>query len=224
MNPAACSWRVSTSLIFEPRSELRTSRFSSPGIAKIYSTPSLSSARTSRSEPFVIAAFPGTPKPGDFERNLSGLAPRQFPARPGKMAGVAVRVTLEIILMLRLGLPEIRNRRQFRHHLAGPQAGGLDVGDGVLGDLKLLQAGVENRRAVAGADVVALPVAGGGVVDLEEELQQVAKADDARIEHDLDRLGMVAVVAVGRVPDLAAGIADPGGNHARPPRARPPNL
>src|SRR6185437_1456499 len=164
MKPAACSWRVSTSFILEPRSEFRTSRFSSPGIAKIYSTPSLSSARTSRSEPFVIAAFSGAPKPRDSERNLSRLALRQFPARPGKMAGIAVRVALEIILMLRLGLKKIRNRRQFRHHLAGPQAGRLDVGDGVLRDLELLQAGVENRRAVAGADVVALAVAGGGVV------------------------------------------------------------
>jgi hypothetical protein len=66
------------------------------------------------------------------------------------------------------------------------------------------RAGVKDRRPVAGADVVALAVAGGGIVDLEEEFQQVAKTDDAGIEHDFDRLGMVAMVAVGRILDLPA--------------------
>ena len=59
--------------------------------------------------------------------------------------------------------------------------------------------GVEDRRAVARADVVALPVAGRRVVDLEEELQQLAVADLRRVEDDLDRLGVLAVVAIGGV-------------------------
>ena len=50
------------------------------------------------------------------------------------MAGIAVRITLQIILMLGLGLPESADWRQFGHHLARPQAGGLDIGDGVLRD------------------------------------------------------------------------------------------
>src|SRR6267154_5943061 len=55
MKPAACSWRVSTSLILECRSDSMTSRFSSPGSAKMHSTPSFSSAATSRSDPLDIA-------------------------------------------------------------------------------------------------------------------------------------------------------------------------
>src|ERR1700740_1404998 len=182
MNPAACSCRVITSFIFEPRSDSRTSRFSSPGMPKIYSTPSLSSARTRRSEPLVIAAprktslFCPFGAHGYYLLVLSGLAARQLPARPDEVTGISVRVPLEIILMLRLGLPEIADRRQFGHHLAWPQARRFDVGDGVARDLLLLGAGVENRRPVAGADVVALAVAGGGVVDLEEKLQKVPEA------------------------------------------------
>ena len=56
MKPAACSWRVITSSIFEWRSDSTTSRFSSPGMPKMRSTPSFSRAATRRSDPFVIAS------------------------------------------------------------------------------------------------------------------------------------------------------------------------
>jgi hypothetical protein len=36
-------------------------------------------------------------------------------------------------------------------------------------------------------------------VDLEEELQQLPEGDHLGVEDDLHRLGVVAVVAVGRV-------------------------
>jgi hypothetical protein len=46
-------------------------------------------------------------------------------------------------------------------------------------------------------------------VDLEEKLQELAVADFRRIEDDLDRLGVIAVVALSRIRHVAAGIADP---------------
>src|SRR5579871_3010217 len=130
------------------------------------------------------------------------------------MAGVAVRVPFQVILMLGLGLPEWTDRLEFGHHLARPQPRSLDIGDGVERDALLLVVGEEDCRTVAGADVVALPVSGRRIVDLEKELEQPAVAGLRRIEDDLDRLGVVAVVAVGRIENLAAGIADPGRNHA----------
>ena len=51
MKAAACSWRVSTSSIDDVRMDSTTSRFSSPGMPKMRSTPSFSRAATSRSEP-----------------------------------------------------------------------------------------------------------------------------------------------------------------------------
>src|SRR5215208_3782268 len=54
MKPAACSWRVSTSSMRELRRDSTTSRFSSPGMPKMRSTPSFSSAATRRSEPLVV--------------------------------------------------------------------------------------------------------------------------------------------------------------------------
>src|SRR4051794_18903658 len=56
MNAAACSWRVMTSLIEDWRRLSTTSRFSSPGTPKMRSTPSFSSARTSRSDPLGIGS------------------------------------------------------------------------------------------------------------------------------------------------------------------------
>src|SRR5207342_1744199 len=63
---------------------------------------------------------------------LRGLAAfGQAPVLAREVAGVAVGDALQIILVLGLGEPERSNRRHFRHHLAGPQAGGLDILDGV---------------------------------------------------------------------------------------------
>src|SRR4029079_11789103 len=102
----------------------------------------------------------------------------------------------------------------FGHDLARPQARGVDVGDGVLSDVLLLIARVEDRRAVARADVVALAITRRRIVDLEEELEQVTEADTRRIEDDLDRFGVRAVVLVGGVGAAAAGVADARRDHA----------
>src|SRR6266481_5650283 len=113
MKPAACSCRASTSLIFERRSDSSTSRFSSPGIAKMDSTPSFSRAATSRSEPFVTLAGLAGGRPSSL------LPVRQLPVRPNEVTGVAVRITLQIILMLGLGLPERSDGRNLGDDLAG---------------------------------------------------------------------------------------------------------
>src|SRR6185312_17110421 len=83
---------------------------------------------------------------------------RQDPAGPDEVAGIALGIMLQIILVLGFGLPEVAGRGEFGYHLAGPQAAGVHVGDGVFGPLPLRVAGVEDRRAVARAAVVALPV------------------------------------------------------------------
>jgi len=93
------------------------------------------------------------------------------------MAGIAFRNAFEIILMFRFRFPEIAGRRHFRHHLAGPQPGRVHIGNGVLGDAFLFVVRVEDGRAVTAAEIVALAVARGRVVDLEEEFQQSAIAD-----------------------------------------------
>src|SRR5829696_7767030 len=139
-----------------------------------------------------------------------GAAVGQHPARAREVAGVAVRVALQVVLVLRLGLPERTGRGDLGDDLAGPQPGRLDVGDGVLGNPALLLIEVEDRRAVARAEVVALAVGRRRVVDLEEELEQLTVGGHLGVEDDLDRLGVGAVVAVGGVGDVAAGVAHPG--------------
>src|SRR4051812_40335148 len=50
---------------------------------------------------------------------LCGVAAaRQLPAGANKVAGVAGRIALEVVLMLRLRLPEVARRREFRDDLA----------------------------------------------------------------------------------------------------------
>src|SRR6185437_1172313 len=140
---------------------------------------------------------------------------RQRPVRPDVVAAVAVRIPLEVVLMLGLGLPERPRRRHLGHDLPRPQAGSVDVGDRLLGDPALLLIEVEDSRAIARPRVVALPVERRRVVDPKEELEQTPVGGQLGIEDDLDRLGMRAVVAVGRVWNLAACVPHPRREHAR---------
>src|SRR5512139_574331 len=73
----------------------------------------------------------------------------------------------------------------------------------------------ENRRAVLSADVVALAVELGRVVQREEHLQQVAVRNHVWVEAHLHHLGVagvaVADVLVGRVLRVAPHVAGDGG-------------
>src|SRR5436190_11363294 len=80
------------------------------------------------------------------------------PVRADEMAGVAVGVLLEVVLMLGLGLPERACRGDFRHDLPGPAPRRLDLGNRLLGDAALILVAVDDRRAVARPAVVALPL------------------------------------------------------------------
>src|SRR5690606_26801278 len=147
-------------------------------------------------------------------RSLCRGAFRQYPIRARKMACIAVGDTLKIILMLWLGSPEIADRFQFGHDLAGPQARGIHIGYRAQRDLFLRFVHVINGRAIAGAKVVALPVGRGRIVDLEKIFQNPAVTDHLGIECDFDPLGMGTMIAIGSVRHIAAGIAHAGRNDA----------
>src|SRR5471032_3361029 len=131
------------------------------------------------------------------------------------MAGIAIWQALQVILVLGLCLPEWAGRFHLRDNLGWPQAGSIDILDGVLRYLLLRFAGVENGRAVAGAQVVALAIFRAGVVDLEKEFEDLAIADDGWIEDDFDRFGVRAMIAVSGVGHVAAAVAYARSEHAR---------
>jgi hypothetical protein len=58
--------------------------------------------------------------------------PGQHPVGARVVAGVAVGVALQVILVLWLRLPEVSHRFDFGHDLARPKARSVDVCDGVL--------------------------------------------------------------------------------------------
>jgi GGDEF domain-containing protein len=119
-------------------------------------------------------------RPPESPSLARGFAHRQLPSRPHEVAGVAVGDPLQVVLVLGLGLPERARRRHLGDDRPGHRPEAFDVGDRVLGDPLLLVAGGVDRRAVAHADVVALAVAGGRVVHLEEELEQRPEAHARR--------------------------------------------
>src|ERR1043165_19863 len=145
-----------------------------------------------------------------FYRKASRRLPPQIVAR------IPVRLLLQVILVVPLGRPELRVVDDLRRDRARPLL--LRALDGLLRRLALLLVVHEDRRAVLRADVVALPVRRRGVVQAEEEVEDVAVRDRRRIEHDLDALGVPGAaglhVLVARVLERAAGVADRRVDHA----------
>jgi hypothetical protein len=137
----------------------------------------------------------------------------ELPVRADEVTGVTSGVTLQIILVLGFGFPEIAGGRDLGYDLSRPKPGGIDVGDRILSDALLFLARVEDRRAIACPDVIALAVSRGWIVNLEKEFQQPAVAYLRGVEDNFDRFGMCAVVAIRRVRHVAAGVA----NARRPP-------
>src|SRR5580765_3872651 len=116
--------------------------------------------------------------------------------------------------MLGLGLPERSGRNNLRHHFSRPKTRSSDIGNRLLRGALLLVIRIENGGAVTRTDIIALPVARRGIVNLKEDFQQFTIADFRRIKENLDPLGMLAVIAIGGVWDLAPGIADTGRDNA----------
>src|SRR6476620_845234 len=157
-------------------------------------------ARTSR--PGVAAGDRGGgPLPAGSGR---GFAVWELPARPREVAGLPFGVLLQVELVLRLGLPERPSGRDLRDDPAGPQTGRVHVGDRVVGDPPLLISCVEDRRTVLGADFVHLAVQRRRIMDLEEELKDVAERGLLRVEDDLDGLGVGPGVGLGGVGGVPA--------------------
>ena len=65
-----------------------------------------------------------------------------------------------------------------------------------------------------GADVVPLAVARGRIVNLEEELEDLPKADPVGIKNDLDGFCMCSVIAIGRIGCVASRVPNPGRENA----------
>ena len=96
-----------------------------------------------------------------------------FRTLPREGGRATFRIALEVVLVFGLGRPEGAGLGDLGHDLARPVARGVDVTDRRLGDLALLLARAEDRRAVTGADEMFAKV---GSVELEEERQR-ADAD-----------------------------------------------
>src|SRR5215204_3573890 len=132
----------------------------------------------------VISRRGGGPAEACLTRDRFGSA-RENPIRAWKVAGVAVRIQLEMVLMLGLSFPERPGRRHLGDDLPRPKARRFNVGDRVVGYPALFLVEIEDRRPIARPDVVALTVQRCRIVDLEEELQQVSMRDLLGVEDDL---------------------------------------
>src|SRR5690349_4833540 len=142
--------------------------------------------------------------------------PRPSPARGGgsSLQPVAVRlahfphfrqrtgadVTLvgvigDVILVVILGRVKLRQRLERRYDRIIHDFRIVELLDVAFGDLLLVLARIENRRPILMADIVALAVLSRGIVRGEEDLQELAVGDDARIVSNFDGLGVIGAAA-----------------------------
>ena len=162
------------------------------------------------------------PSPSTRERVRSADVARlggraKPPSGANVVTGIAIRVALEIILVLRLGLPKRTGWLDLCYSSARPESGRLNVINGLESDPPLLIARVENRRAIACSYVIPLAILCSGVMDLEKKLQNFSVTDLLRVENDLHGLGMCSVVAISRIVDIAARVSNSCCNDARLP-------
>src|ERR1043166_2410424 len=143
------------------------------------------------------------------------MSVRKPPVRPNEMAGVTIRMVLQIVLMFWFGFPKRTGGSDFSHHFTGPNPRRFDISDGVTCDSFLFVAIVEDGGTIAGSPVVPLSIPCGRVMNLEEEFKQRSVSELVRIEDDFNCLGMTLVITVGRIGYVATRITDPCRNHTR---------
>ena len=118
----------------------------------------------------------------------------------------------EVSLVVLLGAVERGRRGDLRDDLP-PQRSLAGIARRDRG-LLLASVMVEDRLSVLAAEIQALAVAGGRIVDPPEHLKQLRVADLGRVEPHLDRLGVAGAATadplVAGVRHVPAGIADSG--------------
>src|SRR5262249_22029875 len=129
-----------------------------------------------------------------------------------EMAGITVWNPFKVVLGLGLGFPELADGHDFCDDFSWPKTRCINVCDRIFSDALLLFARVENGRAVAFANVFPLTSASGWVMNLEEELQQIAICDFRGVEDNLNRLGVTPVIPVGCVRHVTTRVSDPRGD------------
>ena len=137
---------------------------------------------------------------GDVELGVVGLEGGDL----GAVADLDVAVVgifEGVVLVVVLGAVEAFEGDDLGDDGLRPGVRGVELRDVGGGDALLLGRGEEDGGAVGGADVIALAVERGGVVDGEEDAEKLAVGETRGIVDDLDGFG----VAGGFGGDLVVG-------------------
>src|ERR1043166_2582466 len=136
------------------------------------------------------------------------------------MTGITARIFSQIILMIALGAVPGRGGLDGRSNRTLPLPRRLNARYHSLRRFLLLRRLRKNRRSILSADVIALTVEGGRIMQFEEPLlEYIFVAKVRRIESYTDRfrVSRFAVVCIGvsRILEPAPCVADLCINHAR---------
>src|SRR6476659_7947140 len=115
---------------------------------------------------------------------------------------------LQIVLMFFFSVPEVRRRNNFGYNSSWPFSGSVHFTDQFLCRFLLLLAKIKNSGSVGSAHIISLPIFRSRIVDLEEKFQQLAVRKRFRVEINRDGFRMCAMITIGCVFYIPAGIAN----------------
>src|SRR5687768_15771800 len=90
-----------------------------------------------------------------------------------RLAGILARVVLVVILRWKKCGQRLQRRRDWPREVLRF----VQLADSGFGDPLLIVSGIEDGRAILGANIIALAVELGGVVGVEEDVQKLVVAD-----------------------------------------------
>lgn len=127
-----------------------------------------------------------------------------------ELAVALTRIAREVLLVVILGGVEGLEREDLRHHRVRPELLGFELTDDFQRCRLLFGQGGEDGGAVLRADIIALAVEGGGVVNGEEDVQKVGVRDLGGVEGDAHHLSVTGMpgthLLVSGIDVGAAGI------------------
>lgn len=153
-----------------------------------------------RLQPFSLAAFE------PLAELLAELG--DFRGHDSRTIGLS-RVSAEVALMVVFCRVKSDRGDDLRHKSSRPDPSRFEFSEPGLSNRLLFAVMEKNCRAILRANIVSLSILCGRVVDGEENLQQVAVADDLRIKLDLDNFR----VSGSSCADLLISRIDGGSTH-----------
>lgn len=112
--------------------------------------------------------------------------------------------------MFFFGIPKVGSRGHLRDNRSGIDMGGGELVDELSGCILLCFREIKYSRPIGGPNVITLAIAGGRIVYLEKEFQQLPVGGFGRVEFNKNGFGMRAMIPICGIWNLSTRVPNVG--------------